>query len=42
MGRLFLGMDLSTQSLSAVLVDLDKREAVYEAAVSTGQGMAYW
>ena len=33
MGRLFLGMDSSTQSLSAVLVDLDKREVVYEAAV---------
>ena len=40
MGRLFLGMDLSTQSLSAVLVDLDKREAVYEAAVSYDEDLS--
>ena len=33
MGRLFLGLDSSTQSLSAVVVDLDARGVIYETAV---------
>ena len=33
MSRLFLGLDSSTQSLSAVVVDLDARGVVYETAV---------
>ncbi|MDA0748847.1 MAG: FGGY family carbohydrate kinase, partial [bacterium] len=33
MGRLFLGLDSSTQSLSAMVVDYDARNVVYEASV---------
>ena len=33
MSRLFLGLDSSTQSLSAVAIDLDTREVAYEAAI---------
>ena len=34
MAKLFLGLDSSTQSLSAVLIDLDKRKVVYEESVN--------
>ena len=30
MGKLFLGLDSSTQSLSAVVIDLDARKVIYE------------
>jgi len=34
MARLFLGLDSSTQSLSAVLIDLDGRKVVYEKSLN--------
>jgi len=34
MARLFLGLDSSTQSLSAIVVDLDSRNVVYEASLN--------
>jgi xylulokinase len=34
MARLFLGLDSSTQSLSAVVIDLDKRKVVYEKSLN--------
>ena len=42
MGRLFLGMDSSTQSLSAVLVDLDERAVVHEAAVMYDKDLPHY
>ncbi|MEI6084955.1 MAG: FGGY family carbohydrate kinase, partial [Verrucomicrobiota bacterium] len=34
MARLFLGLDSSTQSLSAIVIDLDSRQVVYEASLN--------
>lgn len=34
MGKLFLGLDSSTQSLSAVVIDLDTRKVVYESSLN--------
>jgi len=34
MGKLFLGLDSSTQSLSAVVIDLDTRKVVYEKSLN--------
>jgi xylulokinase len=34
MGKFFLGLDSSTQSLSAVLIDLDAHKVVYEASLN--------
>lgn len=34
MSRLFLGLDSSTQSLSAILIDLDSRAVVYECSLN--------
>jgi len=34
MGRLFLGLDSSTQSLSAIVIDLDARKVVYEKSLN--------
>lgn len=34
MGKLFLGLDSSTQSLSAVVIDLDQRKVVYEHSLN--------
>src|ERR1700679_1564142 len=34
MARLFLGFDSSTQSLSAILIDLDAKKIVYEASLN--------
>jgi len=34
MGKLFLGLDSSTQSLSAVVIDLDARKVVYEHSLN--------
>ncbi len=34
MAKLFLGLDSSTQSLSAVVIDLDTRKAVYEKSLN--------
>ena len=34
MSRLFLGLDSSTQSLSALCIDLDTRRVVYDGSVA--------
>ena len=34
MGKLFLGIDSSTQSLSAVVIDLDKQKVIYEKSLN--------
>ncbi len=34
MSRLFLGLDSSTQSLSAIIIDLDTRDVVHETSIS--------
>ena len=34
MAKLFLGLDSSTQSLSAVVIDIDARKVVYEKSVN--------
>ena len=39
MGRLFLGLDSSTQSLSAVVIDLDARKVVYEKSLNYDQAL---
>jgi xylulokinase len=39
MARLFLGLDSSTQSLSAVVIDLDKRKVVYEKSLNFDQAL---
>lgn len=42
MSRLFLGLDSSTQSLSAVLIDLDARKVVYEASLNFDQTLPHY
>lgn len=39
MGKLFLGLDSSTQSLSAVVIDLDSRKVVYEKSLNFDQAL---
>jgi xylulokinase len=39
MAKLFLGLDSSTQSLSAVLMDLDTRKVVYEKSLNFDQSL---
>src|SRR5450755_4957381 len=39
MAKLFLGLDSSTQSLSAVVIDLDARKVVYEKSLNFGQAL---
>ena len=39
MGKLFLGLDSSTQSLSAVVIDLDQRKVVYEHSLNFDQAL---
>ena len=39
MAKLFLGLDSSTQSLSAVVIDLDKRKVVYEKSLNFDQAL---
>lgn len=39
MGRLFLGLDSSTQSLSAIIVDLDARSVVHEDSISFDEAL---
>jgi len=39
MAKLFLGLDSSTQSLSAVLIDLDARKVVYEKSLNYDQAL---
>ncbi len=39
MGKLFLGLDSSTQGLSAVVIDLDARKVVYEKSLNFDQAL---
>src|SRR5208283_1979074 len=39
MAKLFLGLDSSTQSLSAVVIDLDTRKVVYEKSLNFDQAL---
>jgi len=39
MARLFLGLDSSTQSLSAIVIDLDRRKVVYDRSLNFDQAL---
>jgi len=39
MARFFLGLDSSTQSLSAVVIDLDSRKVIYEKSLNFDQAL---
>ena len=39
MAKLFLGLDSSTQSLSAVVIDLDTRKVSYEKSLNFDQAL---
>ncbi|MGA2245361.1 MAG: FGGY-family carbohydrate kinase [Verrucomicrobiota bacterium] len=39
MARIFLGFDSSTQSLSAVLIDLDRRQVIYEKSLNFDEAL---
>src|SRR3954451_23990690 len=39
MAKLFLGLDSSTQSLSAVVIDYDTRKVVYEKSLNFDQAL---
>ena len=42
MARLFLGLDLSTQSLSAIVIDYDARKVVYEHSLNFDQSLPHY
>jgi xylulokinase len=42
MAKLFLGLDSSTQSLSAVVIDLDSRRLVYEKSLNFDQSLPHY
>jgi xylulokinase len=42
MAKLFLGLDSSTQSLSAVVIDLDSRKVVYEKSLNFDQALPHY
>lgn len=42
MPRLFLGLDSSTQSLSAIVIDLDARKVVYEASLNFDKALPHF
>jgi xylulokinase len=42
MARLFLGLDSSTQSLSAIVIDLDTRKVVYEMSLNFDQSLPHY
>jgi len=42
MARLFLGLDSSTQSLSAVVIDLDARKVVHEKSLNFDQALPHY
>jgi xylulokinase len=42
MARLFLGLDSSTQSLSAIVIDHDTRKAVYEASLNFDKSLPHY
>ena len=42
MGRLFLGLDSSTQSLSAIVIDHDARKVIYETSVGFDDALPHY
>jgi xylulokinase len=42
MARLFLGLDSSTQSLSAIVIDYDARQVVYEHSLNFDQALPHY
>src|ERR1017187_2825553 len=42
MARLFLGLDSSTQSLSAILIDIDMRRIVYEPSLGFDKTLPHY
>lgn len=42
MANLFLGLDSSTQSLSAILIDLDKKKIVYETSLNYDDALPHY
>ena len=42
MARLFLGLDSSTQSLSAIVIDYDTRKVVYETSLNFDQALPHY
>ena len=42
MAKLFLGLDSSTQSLSAVVIDLDARKVIYEKSLSFDRSLPHY
>ena len=42
MARLFLGLDASTQSLSAVVIDYDARRVVYEHSLNYDKTLPHY
>ena len=42
MAKLFLGLDSSTQSLSAVLIDLGARKVIYEKSLNFDQALPHY
>ena len=39
MAKLFLGLDSSTQSISAVVIDCDRRKVVYDKSLNFDQAL---
>src|SRR6185312_4041547 len=42
MSKLFLGLDSSTQSLSAIVIDYDTRKVVYEHSLNFDQALPHY
>ena len=42
MSKLFLGLDSSTQSLSAIVIDYDSRKVVYEHSLNFDQALPHY
>src|SRR5579871_5962973 len=42
MAKLFLGLDLSTQSLSAIVIDYNSRRVVYEHSINFDKALAHY
>jgi len=42
MAKLFLGLDSSTQSLSAVVIDLDTRKVIYEKSLNFDKALPHY
>src|SRR5471030_2268737 len=42
MAKLFLGLDSSTQSLSAVVIDLDSRKVIYEKSLNFDKSLPHY